>query len=91
MVKSIFHISMPSLSHKRLTITHLRGGPSEAFAIYFLFLKGTTALWSGKENVQSVTTTTMQPIGQSQSKVTAVSGDVDQSKPDVHLNSHIDP
>ena len=56
----------------------------------FLFLKGTTALWSGKESVQNMTLT-MQPFGQSLSKVTAVSGNVDQSKPDVHFNSHIDP
>ena len=44
----------------------------------FLFLKGKTAQWSGKESVQSVTLTmSMQPFGQSQSKVTAVSGNVD--------------
>ena len=49
-----------------------------------------TALRSDKESVQSVTMTmSMQPFGQSQSKVTAVSGNVDQSKPDVHFKSHI--
>ena len=33
----------------------------------------------------------IQPFCQSQSKVTVVSGNIDQSKPDVHFNSHIDP
>ena len=56
----------------------------------FLFSKDKTSLWLGKESVQSVTLT-MQPFGQSQSKVTAVSWNVDQSKLDVHLNSYIDP
>ena len=51
-----------------------------------LFSKGKTALWLGKESIQSVTLT-MQPFGQTQ----PVSGNVDQSKLDVHFNSHIDP
>ena len=33
----------------------------------------------------------MHPLGQSQSKIIAVSGNVDQSKPDSHFNSQIDP
>ena len=33
---------------------------------------------------------TMYPFGQSQSKIIAVSGNVDQSKPDSHFNSQID-
>ena len=33
---------------------------------------------------------TMHPFGQSQSKIIAVSGNVDQSKPDSHFNSQID-
>ena len=44
-----------------------------------------TALWSGKENL------TMHPFSQSQSKIIAVSGNIDQSKPDSHFNSQIDP
>ena len=33
----------------------------------------------------------MHPFGQSQSKISAVSGNVDQSKPDSHFDSQIDP
>ena len=51
------------------------------------FFKCTTVLWSGKENV----ILTMYPIGQSQSKITAVNGSVDQLKPDSHFDSQIDP
>ena len=47
----------------------------------------TTALWSGKENLILTT----HPFGQSQSKIIAVSGNIDQSKPDSHFNSQIDP
>ena len=53
----------------------------------FFFFKCTTAKWSGKENV----ILTMRPFGQSQSKITAASGNVDQSKPDSHFDSQIDP
>ena len=53
----------------------------------FFFFKCTTAMWSGKENV----ILTMRPFGQNQSKITAVSGNVDQSKPDSHFDSQIDP
>ena len=53
--------------------------------LQFFFFKCTTALWSGKENF----ILTMHPFGQSQSKIIAVSGDVDQSKPDSHFNSQI--
>ena len=52
----------------------------------FFFFKCTTALWSGKENF----ILTMHPFGQRQSKIIAVSGNVDQSKPDSHFNSQID-
>ena len=54
--------------------------------LQFFFFKWTTALWSGKENF----ILTMHPFGQSQSKIIAVSGNVDQSKPDSHFNSQID-
>ena len=54
--------------------------------LQFFFFKCTTALWSGKENF----ILTMHPFGQSQSKIIAVSGNVDQSKPDSHFNSQID-
>ena len=57
---------------------------TRAFASLFFF-KCTTVLWSGKENV------ILRPFGQSQSKVTAVSWNVDQSKPDSHFDSQIDP
>ena len=56
-------------------------------SLQFFFFKCTTALWSGKENL----ILTMHPFGQSQSKIIAVSGNVDQSKPDSHFNSQIDP
>ena len=70
---------------------HLPGTlPGWPWALAGLALEGTTALWSGKESVQSVTLT-MQPFAQSQSKVTAVSRNLDQSKPNVHFNSHFDP
>ena len=55
--------------------------------LQFFFFKCTTALWSGKENF----ILTMHPFGQSHSKIIAVSGNVDQSKPDSHFNSQIDP
>ena len=48
---------------------------------------GATVLWSGKENV----ILTMHPFRQSQSKITAASGNVDQSKPHSHFDSQIDP
>ena len=54
--------------------------------LQFFSLKCTTALWSGKENF----ILTMHPFGQRQSKIIAVSGNVDQSKPDSHFNSLID-
>ena len=54
--------------------------------LQFFFFKCTTALWSGKENF----ILTMHPFGQRQSKIIAVSGNVDQSKPDSHFNSQID-
>ena len=53
----------------------------------FFFFKCTTAMWSGKENV----ILTMRPFGQRQSKITAASGNVDQSKPESHFDSQIDP
>ena len=53
----------------------------------FFSFKCTTALWSGKENV----ILTRRPFGQSLSKITAVSWNVDQSKPDSHFDSQIDP
>ena len=55
--------------------------------LQLFFFKCTTALWSGKENL----ILTMHPFGQSQSKIIVVSGNVDQSKPDSHFNSQIDP
>ena len=54
--------------------------------LQFFFFKCATALWSGKENF----ILTMHPLGQSQSKIIAVSGNVDQSKPDSDFNSQID-
>ena len=53
--------------------------------LQFFFFKCTTTLWSGKKNF----ILTMHPFGQSQSKIIAVSGNVDQSKPDSHFNSQI--
>ena len=55
------------------------------FAIFFF--KCTTAMWSGKENL----ILTMHPFCQSQSKIIAASGNVDQSKPYSHFDSQIDP
>ena len=55
--------------------------------LQFFFFKCTTALRSGKGNLML----TMHPFGQSQSKIIAVSGNVDQSKPESHFNSQIDP
>ena len=55
--------------------------------LHFFSFKCPTALWSGKENL----ILTMHPFGQSQSKIIAVSGNVDQSKPDSQFNSQIDP
>ena len=43
---------------------------------------------SGKENL---ILTMHRPFGQSQSRIIAVSGNVDQSKPVSHFNSQIDP
>ena len=55
--------------------------------LQFFFFKCTTALRSGKENF----ILTMHPFGQSQLKIIAFSGNVDQSKPDSNFNSQIDP
>ena len=38
-----------------------------------------------------ITSNGKRPFGQSLSKITAVSGNVDQSKPDSHFNLYIDP
>ena len=57
---------------------------AQAFASFLLF-KCTTAMWSGKENV----ILTRGAYGQRQSKITAVSGNVDQSEPDLHFDSQI--
>ena len=59
--------------------------PSKDLQVFFF--KCTTALWSSKENVIF----TRGPFGQSLSKITAGSWNVDQSKPDSHLDSQIDP
>ena len=78
--KSEYHYSLPSW--------HTFGA---VLGICRFFLKSKTALWSGKESVKSVALT-MQPFeskAKSQSKVTAVSGNVYQSKSDVHSNSQL--
>ena len=67
----------------RLSLTHPWASPG---ICNFFFFKCTTALWSGKGNF----ILTMHPFGQSQSTIIAVSGNVDQSKPDPHFNSQID-
>ena len=56
----------------------------QAFASFF---SSSVQLPCGKENVILTT----RPFGQSQSKITAASGNVDQSKPDSHFDSQIDP
>ena len=70
----------------------LPGTPSgQPWAFASFFFKGITALFSGKESVQSVTLTMQPLVKANQIKITAVCSNVDQSKPDVDFNSHIDP
>ena len=56
---------------------------AQAFASFF---KCTTVLWLGKENL----ILTSGPFCQSLSMITAVTGNVEQSKPDSHFDSQID-
>ena len=52
---------------------------------FFLQAYNSPVVGQGKFDIDNA------PFGQSQSKIIAVSGNVDQSKPDSHFNSQIDP
>ena len=70
----------PSLAYLRAALSHLQ-----------FFLRVQLPCGRARKVFKVHVTLKIQPFCQSQSKVTVVSGNVDQSKPDVHFNSHIDP